>query len=71
MPAELRAEVARQGLTQQQLADRLGVRQWWVSKRLRGHVQVSADELVRLAEALGVEPAQLLPKSRRRKVAAA
>lgn len=59
--AEVRAEVARQSLTQQQLADRLGEQQWWVSRRLTGLVPFEAAELVRVAEALGVPVTQFLP----------
>lgn len=65
--AEVRAEVARQNLTQQQLADRLGVNQWWVSRRLIEPVRdrkpptsISAAELVLIAEALDVAVAQFL-----------
>jgi transcriptional regulator with XRE-family HTH domain len=62
--ANLRAEVARQNLTQQQMADRLGVGQWWVSRRLTGEVRVSAADLTRFAEALGVGSAVLLSAER-------
>jgi transcriptional regulator with XRE-family HTH domain len=58
--ANIRAEVARRALTQQQLADMLGVGQWWISRRLTGNVPISADDLVRIAAALGVPAATLL-----------
>jgi transcriptional regulator with XRE-family HTH domain len=58
--AELRAEIARQSLTQQELAERLGERQWWVSRRVTGEVSVTAEDLVRFAAALGVPAAQFL-----------
>ena len=62
--ANLRAEVARQNLTQQQMADRLGVGQWWVSRRLTGEVPVTAADLTRFAEALGIGSAVLLSAER-------
>jgi len=67
--AEVRAELARQGLTQQQLADRLGVRQWWVSRRVaedgsRRPVAITAAELVLIAGALRVPVGQFLPRER-------
>lgn len=52
--SEVRAELARQRLTQQDLADRIGEGQWWVSRRLTGTVPFAVAELVRVAEALGV-----------------
>ena len=60
--AELRAEVARQNITQQQLGDRMGVRQWWVSRRLTGDVPITVEDLVRFAAALGVPMSQFLPE---------
>lgn len=59
--AEVRAEVARQALTQQQVADRLGEKQWWVSRRLTGDVAWDVADLVRVADALGVPVAKFLP----------
>jgi transcriptional regulator with XRE-family HTH domain len=59
--AEIRAEVARQALTQQQVADRLGERQWWVSRRLTGENPIEVLDLVRIASALGVPIEQFIP----------
>lgn len=59
--AELRAEAARQGLTQTELAERLDETQSWVSRRLTGDVAITVDELVRFAQVLGVRAARLLP----------
>lgn len=59
--ANVRAEVARQNLTQQQVADRIGgVGQWWVSRRLTGDTTITAEDLARFAEALNVPVTQLL-----------
>ena len=58
----LRTEISKQGLTQQQLGERLGEGQWWVSRRLTGQVRMSVPELVRFAVALGVDAASFLPE---------
>lgn len=63
--AEVRAELARQALTQQELADRLGLTQWWVSRRVTGLTPIGAAELVRIAEALNVPVIQFLAASAR------
>lgn len=63
--AELRAEVARQALTQQQVAERMGEGQWWVSRRLTGDAQITVDDLVRFAAALQIPVTQLLPATER------
>ncbi|MUL68988.1 helix-turn-helix transcriptional regulator, partial [Mycobacterium sp. CBMA311] len=51
----------REGLTQKQLGQLLGVDQGSVSKRLRGKTDWTAIELLVTAEWLGVSPADLLP----------
>lgn len=58
--ANVRAEAARAGLTNQQLAERAGVSPWLMSRRLRGQVPINVDELETLADALGVRPEVLL-----------
>jgi transcriptional regulator with XRE-family HTH domain len=52
--AEVRAEVARQQKTQQDLAEILGLPQQAISLRLNAKRAFRAEELVVLAEALGV-----------------
>lgn len=52
--AEIRAELARQRVTQIELAERLGVNRQWVARRLIGAVPLSIDDIARIAEALGV-----------------
>jgi len=61
--AEVRAEMGRQGRDGQWLAAKLGVSDMWVSRRLRCITEFSADDLVKVAEALAIEPAKLLPVS--------
>lgn len=59
--ANVRAEMARQGVTQADLAARLHVSQTQVSARLRGRVPFDVNELVLIAATLGVPLAALLP----------
>ena len=61
--ANVRAEMARRGLTQTALADRLHISQTQVSARLRGRVPFDVNELTRVAEVLGVSLSTLLPDS--------
>lgn len=58
--AEVRAGMARSRMTQTDLAEVLGLTQSVVSKRLRGKIAFSVDELEKVADALGVHPATLL-----------
>jgi transcriptional regulator with XRE-family HTH domain len=52
--AEVRAEVARQAVTQERVAGILGVAQPNVSRRLNGKQPFDTDELDKLADAFGV-----------------
>lgn len=52
--AEVRAEVARQSVTQDHIAQILGVAQPNVSRRLNGKQPFDTDELDKLAAAFGV-----------------
>lgn len=52
--AEIRAEMARQRLTQRQLALSLGWTQPQLSKRLLSKIAFSTDELERIARLLGI-----------------
>ena len=58
--AEIRAEMARQSITQSELARRVSWAQSQLSKRLNGVVFFRADELERIADALGVPLHQLM-----------
>lgn len=58
--ANLRAEAARQRISQMALAERLGLSQTGVSRRLSGHVPIDVDELAAFAEVLGVSAESLL-----------
>lgn len=50
----VRAEMARRGLSQMALASRLGVTQAAVSRRLRGETPIDIDELVKIASHLNL-----------------
>lgn len=63
--ANIRAEVARRGMTQQQVADLVGEKQYWVSRRLTGAVPITTGDLIRFARALDMPAAELLPRSER------
>jgi transcriptional regulator with XRE-family HTH domain len=55
----LKSERERLGVTQTELADRLGNTQTFVSKCERGERRIDAVELVEFAEALGIQPGDL------------
>lgn len=57
--AEIKAEMARQDLSQTELGERLGWGQTTVSKRLTGTVPLRVTEIEQIAEALGVSLEQL------------
>lgn len=52
--AEIRAEMGRQQVTQYELAQRLNWAQSQLSRRLRGLVPLSTEDIERIAAALGV-----------------
>jgi transcriptional regulator with XRE-family HTH domain len=58
--ANVRAEVARKGLSQVTIATALGLPQSGVSRRLRGKVPFSLDELSAVAALVNVPLATLL-----------
>jgi len=59
--AEVRAELGRQGHDYTWLARQLDVSVMWVSRRLRGLTEFTVDDLLRVAQVIGVEPSVLLP----------
>lgn len=60
--AEVRAEMARQRKTGVELAALLDVSQQAASRRLAGAVPFSMDEIVVVAQWLGVEVVTLIPR---------
>lgn len=61
--ASIRAEMARRGVTQAQLATHLGISQSRVSARIRGKCDWSVTELTKTAELLNVPVLSLLTDS--------
>lgn len=59
--AELRAEMARQGISQEDLGSRIGMGQVPLSRRLTGKVGWRVGEVAAAAAALGVPTRQLIP----------
>lgn len=55
---EIRAEMARQRLTQRQLAVRLDTTAAWLNRRLQGHTPLTVDDIEVIAQALDVPMAQ-------------
>lgn len=60
--ANIRAEAARRGWTQQQLADRIGLGRISMSDRYRGRTAWSLDEVEQVADAMGLQVADLLAR---------
>lgn len=58
--AEVRAEMARQRMSQSRLAELLGVAQQTISRRIVGEVPFDVSELARVAELLNVPMTQFL-----------
>jgi transcriptional regulator with XRE-family HTH domain len=58
--AEVRAEIARQGKTQRQVAELIGMAQQLLQVRLAGSRSFRAEEIAKLAEVLGVPVDQFL-----------
>jgi transcriptional regulator with XRE-family HTH domain len=60
--AEVRAEVARQGKSLNEIAEVLGVDKGSASRRMWGQRSFRAEELSMVADLLGVSVAQFVPK---------
>lgn len=55
---EIKVWMARRRINQSELADKLGVQQSWVSKRLAGKVSLTVGDLTAISEALDVPAAE-------------
>lgn len=62
---EIRGELARQRMTQRELAAACGLGEIPLNRRLRGHVPLSLPEVEAIAAALGVSPTALLDPPQR------
>ena len=63
--AEIRAEMARQQVSQQHIADALGVSRQAVSRRITGEVPWDIAEMSKVAAALGVPVHSYMPAPER------
>lgn len=61
--AEIRAELARQKISQTTVAIVLGVSQASASRRLSGETPMDVNDLIKLAELLRVPVARFLPEA--------
>lgn len=59
---EIKSWIGKRDLNKSELARRLGVSHTWVSNRLAGHQEITLNELQRIADALDVQVADLLPR---------
>ena len=59
----LTGEYAKKRLTQDELAARSEMSVWTLQKKLRGRSPVSAPDLVVIAQAIGVDPAEVLTEA--------
>lgn len=59
----IKSWIGRRDINKSELARRLGVSHTWVTNRLAGHQEIGLAELERIAEALDVEIAELLPRT--------
>lgn len=60
--AALRAEMARQGISQRQLSDQLGHTQQWIQQRTSGKTPITSDDFRRLALVLSLTPREFLER---------
>ena len=58
--ANTRAELARRKIPQARIAARLGISQQAISERLNGKTRITVDELVAIADEIGVDADVLL-----------
>jgi transcriptional regulator with XRE-family HTH domain len=58
----IREVIEERGLKQKALARRLGEPEYWLSNRLAGRTVLKADDVPRIARALGLRPADLFPE---------
>lgn len=57
---EIKVAMVRRGISGRRLAAALGESQTWVSTRLNGITPIDVNDLERIAEALGTDPAELI-----------
>lgn len=62
--ANVRAEIARRGVSQAEVSRAIGVSQSQFSKRLRGFIAFDINELAAIAQVLDVPLTDLIPRDR-------
>jgi transcriptional regulator with XRE-family HTH domain len=67
VPAFLRELRERAGLTQRQLAARVGQTQWWVARSETGSRRLDVAEFVEFCVGCGTEPAEALTELTKRR----
>src|SRR5258708_821447 len=60
--AHIRAVMAYYGTTQREVARKIGVNDQWMSVRMRGTQPIDLNDLEKIADALGVDPVDLMPR---------
>ena len=60
VPAFLRGMREEAGLTQRQLADRIGQSQWWVARSESGSRRLDVAEFIEFCVGCGADPAKAL-----------
>lgn len=63
--AQTRAVMAFHQIRQSELARKIGVTEQWLSVRLRGRQEIGLGDLEKIAAGIGVQPAELFPRSDR------
>lgn len=58
----IQVEMLRRGLTNTEVANRIGVSDMWVSRRLNGKTEMHVSDLEKLAAALDMAPDDLLER---------
>ena len=56
LTSEIRAELARKGITQGALAKQIGISEYSLSKKINGKAQFKLEEAQKIVSILGVEP---------------
>lgn len=60
---DLNAAMQKKGVSQAMLVKLMGEPQWRVSRWMTGLVKPDADQIVRIADALGMAPGQLFKRA--------
>jgi len=60
---EIRKELATLNQSQAALARAMGETAMWLSQRLNGTIQMSVNDLARIADALGLTPSELIKRT--------